>query len=127
MIKDCNEKEGDILARRFRDTMKSIIVLFDSLSAVVLARLSPALSTLLRRCRRTRATTTKRGGGRCGKRAVRSAPAKVCVGRHFYTTKNELSVYLEGLYSFKLDELTNCDDGTDGCSCLHTNFYGARI
>ena len=44
VIEDCNEKEGDILARRFRDTVGSIIVLFDSLSAVVLARLSPALS-----------------------------------------------------------------------------------
>ena len=44
VIGDCNEKERDILARRFRDTVGSIIVLFDSLSAVVLARLSPALS-----------------------------------------------------------------------------------
>ena len=41
VIEDCNEKEVDILARRFRDTVGSIIVLFDSLSTVVLARLSP--------------------------------------------------------------------------------------
>ena len=44
MIEDCNEKEVDILARRFRDTVGSIIVLFDSLSTVVLAGLSLALS-----------------------------------------------------------------------------------
>ena len=43
-LKHCNEKEVDILARRFRDTVGSIIVLFNSLSTVVLARLSPALS-----------------------------------------------------------------------------------
>ena len=44
VIGDCNEKEEDILAQRFRDTVGSIIVLFDSLSTVILARLSPALS-----------------------------------------------------------------------------------
>ena len=44
VIGDCNEKEKDILAQRFRDTVGSIIVLFDSLSTVVLARLSSALS-----------------------------------------------------------------------------------
>ena len=44
MIKDCNEKEVDILVRRFRDTVGSIIVLFNSLSIVVLVRLSLALS-----------------------------------------------------------------------------------
>ena len=43
VIEDCNEKEGDILAQRFRDTVGTIIVLFDSLSTVVLARLSSAL------------------------------------------------------------------------------------
>lgn len=47
MIEDCNEKEGNILARRFRDTIRSIIVLFDSLSAVVLARLFLALSEII--------------------------------------------------------------------------------
>lgn len=44
VIGDCNEKEKDILAQRFRDTVGSIIVSFTSLSTVVLARLFPALS-----------------------------------------------------------------------------------
>lgn len=43
MIKDCNEKEIDILARRFRDIVGLIIILFNSLSTVILVRLSPAL------------------------------------------------------------------------------------
>lgn len=44
MIEGCNEKEADILARRFRDTVGLIIILFNSLSTVVLIRLSSALS-----------------------------------------------------------------------------------
>ena len=47
MIEDCNEKEGDILARLFRDTVGSIIILFDSLSAIVLIRLSVALLEII--------------------------------------------------------------------------------
>ena len=44
VIGDCNKKEQDILTQRFRDTVGSIVVLFDSLSTAVLARLFPALS-----------------------------------------------------------------------------------
>ncbi len=44
VIGDCNEKEKDILAQRFRDTVGPILVLFASLSTVTLARLFPALS-----------------------------------------------------------------------------------
>ena len=47
MIGDCNEKEEEILAQRFRDTVGSIIVLFASFSTVSLARLSPALSSTI--------------------------------------------------------------------------------
>ena len=47
VIGDCNEKEEEILAQRFRDTVGSIIVLFASLSTVSLARLSPALSSTI--------------------------------------------------------------------------------
>lgn len=44
MLGDCNEKEKDMLAQRFRDTVGPIIVLFASLSTVTLALLFPALS-----------------------------------------------------------------------------------
>lgn len=47
VIGDCNEKEEEILAQRFRDTVGSVIVLFASLSTVSLARLSPALSSTI--------------------------------------------------------------------------------
>ena len=47
VIGDCNKKEGDILTQRFRDTVGSIIVLFDSLSTVTLARLFPSLSEII--------------------------------------------------------------------------------
>ena len=41
VIGDCNEEEKGELAQRFRGTVGSIVVLFNSLSAVVLAELSP--------------------------------------------------------------------------------------
>jgi len=41
---DCNKKEKDVLSRRFRNVVGSIIILFDSLSTIVLKSLSPALS-----------------------------------------------------------------------------------
>ena len=44
MVGGCGEKEEHILAQRFRDVVGSVIVLFDSLSTVVLAKLFPALS-----------------------------------------------------------------------------------
>lgn len=44
VIGNCNENEAHILAKRFRDTIGSIIVLFASLSSEVLARLFPSLS-----------------------------------------------------------------------------------
>ena len=44
VIGDCNKKEQDILTQRFRDTVGSMVVLFDSLSTAVLARLFSALS-----------------------------------------------------------------------------------
>lgn len=44
VIGDCNEKEKEILAKRFRDTVGPILILFASLSTVTLARLFPALS-----------------------------------------------------------------------------------
>lgn len=52
VIGDCNEEEKGELAQRFRGTMGSIIVLFNSLSAVALAELSPSallktISTIL--------------------------------------------------------------------------------
>lgn len=47
MIGDCNEKEVDILAQRFRDTVGSIIVLFSSLSTVTLGGLFLALSSTI--------------------------------------------------------------------------------
>lgn len=44
VIEDCNEKKMNILIRRFRNIMKLIIVLFDSLFTIVLIRLSSILS-----------------------------------------------------------------------------------
>ena len=41
---DCNEKEKDLLSRRFQNIVGSIIVLFDSLSVVSLMSLFPMLS-----------------------------------------------------------------------------------
>ena len=41
MIGDCNEEEKGKLAQRFRGTVGLIVVLFNSLSAIVLAELSP--------------------------------------------------------------------------------------
>ena len=41
VIGDCNEGERDELAQRFRGTVGLIIALFNSLSTVVLAELSP--------------------------------------------------------------------------------------
>lgn len=42
---DCNEKEKEVLSQRFRSTVGSIIILFDSLSTLVLKSLFPTLST----------------------------------------------------------------------------------
>ena len=42
---DCNEKEKEVLSQRFRSTVGSIIILFDSLSNNVLKSLLPRLST----------------------------------------------------------------------------------
>ncbi len=52
VIGDCNEEERGELAQRFRGTVGSIVVLFNSLSTVVLAELSPpalskTISTIL--------------------------------------------------------------------------------
>lgn len=47
MIGDSNKKEEDILAQRFRDTVRSIIVLFSSLSTTTLALLFLALSATI--------------------------------------------------------------------------------
>lgn len=44
VIGDCNEREKEILAQRFRHTVGSIITLFASLSTFTLAKLFPALS-----------------------------------------------------------------------------------
>lgn len=41
---DCHEKEKDLLSQRFQDVVGSIIVLFDSLSIIVLKLLFPAFS-----------------------------------------------------------------------------------
>lgn len=41
---DCNEKERNLLSRRFRDTVGPIILLFDSPSTIVLKSLFPTLS-----------------------------------------------------------------------------------
>ena len=47
IIKDYNEKERNILIRRFRDTVRLIIILFNSLFAIVLIRLSLALLEII--------------------------------------------------------------------------------
>ena len=48
IIEDCNKEERDELAQQFRDTIRSIVVLFNSLFIVVLAELSSsALSKMI--------------------------------------------------------------------------------
>lgn len=44
VFEDCNEKEKEVLSQRFRSTVGSIIILFDSLSTIVLKSLLPTLS-----------------------------------------------------------------------------------
>ena len=47
VIGECSGKEKSILSQRFRDTVGPIVILFDSLSSIVLTGLLPYLSEMV--------------------------------------------------------------------------------